>query len=81
MALGVVTLTFTRPTGSAGDTAVIDVADLTVKLRALVEPNLTAVAPVKLLPVMVRTAPPDAGPCFADISLMTGPATVGDDGP
>jgi len=29
-------------------------------VRAVVEPNLTAVAPVKLVPVMVTTIPPFA---------------------
>ena len=36
----------------AGVTAVIWVAELTVKLAAAVAPNFTAVAPVKLVPVM-----------------------------
>ena len=38
-------------------TAVIWVAESTVKLKASVSPNLTAVAPVKLVPVMITTSP------------------------
>ena len=53
VATGVVTLTSTTPAASGGETAVIELADVTLKLAALLEPNPTAVAPVKLLPVMV----------------------------
>lgn len=46
-----------------GTTAVIDVAETTVKLCALVVPNWTTVAPVKLLPAMVTDVPlpPEVG--------------------
>ena len=47
----VVTLTVTAPVPAA-DTAVIDVAEFTVKLAAAVAPNATAVAPVNPVPVM-----------------------------
>jgi hypothetical protein len=47
---GVVTVTSTAPAVAAGDTAVIDLAESTLKLAALVEPNLTPAAPVKALP-------------------------------
>src|SRR6202021_1098805 len=47
----VVTLTSTVPV-PAGEVAVIWVAEVTVKLVAAVAPNVTAVAPVKLVPVM-----------------------------
>ena len=40
----------------------IEVAEVTVKLVAAVAPNLTAVAPVKLVPVMVTMVPPAVGP-------------------
>ena len=56
-----VTLTVTEPV-PAGETAVIWVAELTVKLAAFVVPNFTAVAPVKLVPVMTTLVPPVAGP-------------------
>src|SRR5678816_3929643 len=42
----------------AGDVAVIEVALLTVNEAALVLPNLTAVAPVKLAPVIITLDPP-----------------------
>ncbi len=67
----VVTLTVTAPV-PAGDVAVICVAELTVKLAALVLPNCTAVAPVKLVPVMTTLVPPVAGP---DVGAR--PVTVG----
>jgi hypothetical protein len=59
--LGVVTVTATLPASSAGETAVIDVAELTVKLVALVAPKLTAVVLGKLVPVMVTVVPPATG--------------------
>jgi hypothetical protein len=59
--LGVVTVTSTVPV-PAGETAVIEVSEMTLKLVALVEPNLTALAPVRLVPVMVTEVPPAAGP-------------------
>ncbi len=40
----------------------IEVAELTVKPVAAVAPKSTAVAPVKLVPVMVTLVPPAAGP-------------------
>ena len=67
---GVVTLTSTVPAASVGETAVIEVAELTVKLVASVEPNLTEVAPVNPTPVMVTVVPPPTGPRVGD-SLVT----------
>jgi uncharacterized protein len=55
-----VTVRSTVPAASAGETAVIELAEFTAKLVALVEPNLTAVAPLKLVPVMVTVVPPPA---------------------
>ena len=52
----------TVPAASAGSTAVMDVAEFTVKLVAAVVPNFTAVAPVKLVPVMVTDVCPADGP-------------------
>ena len=59
--LTVVTDTVTEPLPAAV-TAVICVAVLTVKLAAAVPPNVTAVAPVKPVPVMTTLVPPVAGP-------------------
>jgi hypothetical protein len=57
---GVVTVTSAVPF-PFGETAVIDVAEFTVKLLALVEPNLTAVAPKRPVPVIVTVVPPLGG--------------------
>jgi hypothetical protein len=64
--LGVVTLTSTVPDGREGETAVIEVSELTLKLVALLGPNLTAVAPAKLVPVIVTEVPPSSGPLRGD---------------
>jgi hypothetical protein len=53
--LGVVTLTF--PEVPAATTAVMLVAETTVKEVAAVPPKLTAVAPVKSVPVTVTVVP------------------------
>ena len=58
----VVTVMSTRPGVSAGETAVREVALMTLKLVALVAPNLTAVAPVNPVPVIVAVVPPAAPP-------------------
>jgi hypothetical protein len=55
---GVVTVTSTVPTAPAGDVAVMVVALVTVNDAAAVAPKATAVAPVKLVPVMVTGVPP-----------------------
>src|SRR5580698_9148319 len=59
---GVVTVMLTPPAAWAGAVAVSLVADTTVKRVAADLPNLTAVAPVRALPVIVTTVPPVAGP-------------------
>jgi hypothetical protein len=69
---GVVTLTSTTPV-PAGDVAVIDVAELNVKLAA-VAPKVTAVTPVKLVPVMVTDVPPAVGPAVGEIEVTVGAA-------
>ena len=68
---GVVTVTSTVPL-PAGEVAVIDVALLTVNDAALALPNLTAVAPVRLAPVMVTLVPPAVGPLFGEIDVTDG---------
>jgi hypothetical protein len=52
--------------------AVIWVALLTVNEAAAVLPNLTMVAPVKLLPVIVTLVPPVVGPAFGPIDVTVG---------
>ena len=69
---GVVTVTCTVPAVSAGEAAVIEPSRLTVNMVALAEPNLTAVASLRLVPVIVTSVPPATGP-----SLGLTPVTVG----
>jgi hypothetical protein len=56
----------------AGDVAVIDVAELTVKLAAAVAPNFTAVTPLKFVPDIVTGVPPLAGPDVGEIAVTVG---------
>src|SRR5436309_3560234 len=56
----------------AGDTAVIEVAELTTNEVAGVAPNLTAVAPVKFVPVIVTLVPPVAEPLVGLIEVTVG---------
>jgi preprotein translocase subunit SecG len=72
---GVITVILTVPTAPAGLTAVIDVALFTVKLAAAVLPKLTAVAPVKLVPVIVTDVPPEVGPLPGLIAVTAGAGT------
>ncbi|OLP47167.1 hypothetical protein BJF91_10780 [Allorhizobium taibaishanense] len=58
----VVTATFFVPAVPAGVTAVIRVAETTLKLVAACPPIVTAVAPVKAVPVMVIVVPPTVEP-------------------
>src|SRR6202165_1452048 len=59
---GAVTVTSTVPAASAGEVAVMEVAEFTTKVVAAVEPKLTAVAPVRLVPVIMALVPPAVGP-------------------
>ena len=63
---GVVTVTLTGPTGRAGLVATMVVGEVTRNDVALVLPNRTLVAPVRLLPAMVTAVPPDEGPARGD---------------
>jgi hypothetical protein len=69
---GVVTVMSTIPFVAGGDLAVIDVAEFTVKVGAFVDPNFTAVAPLKLVPVMLTAVPPVARPLRGDTLLIIG---------
>ena len=69
---GVVTVTSTAPAAPAGDTAVICVADFTVKLVAFAAPNFTAVAAVRLVPVMVTLVPPLTVPLVGATPVTVG---------
>src|ERR1700716_3206579 len=65
----VVTITSTAPV-PGGETAAIDVGELTVKLLASADPNLTAVAPKRPVPLMVTKVPP-ASPPLLGLTLMS----------
>ena len=71
-----VTVTSTVPV-PAGEVAVIEVAELMAKLAAAVFPNLTAVAPVKPVPVIVTEVAPVVEP-LAGLMLVTVGAEEGD---
>ena len=67
---GVVTTTLWAPAVPAAVVAVICVALFTVKLVAFTPPKVTAVAPVRLLPVMVTLVPPAVVP-LVGLMLVT----------
>jgi hypothetical protein len=70
----VVTVTSTVPAPIAfEETAVIDVAEFTVNLVALLAPNLTAVAPLKPVRVIVTVVAPLGEPWFGSTSETVGP--------
>jgi hypothetical protein len=58
-----------------GETAVIDVSETTVKLFAANEPNFTALAPVKPVPVTVTVVFPVVGPDVGEIDVTVGTTT------
>jgi hypothetical protein len=68
------TRTFTVPV-PAGATAAISVALRTTNEVAAVAPKITAVAPVKLVPVRVMLVPPLPGPDVGAICVTVGAAT------
>jgi hypothetical protein len=70
-----VTVTSTVP-APEGDVAMIELALVTVNAVAATLPNVTAVAPVKLLPEMVILVPPAAGPLVGEIEVTLGVATT-----
>ena len=77
---GVVTVTLTVPV-PAGEMAVTEVALLTTTPVAAAVPNLTPVAPVRLVPVMVTEVPPACGPEVGLIEVTVGGWAAGPVGP
>ncbi|MNN68593.1 hypothetical protein D3C81_1843170 [compost metagenome] len=65
------------PPGLAGVVAVIRVALFTVNAVASRAPNLTAVVPVKSVPVMTTLSPPSVGPLPGDRPVTVGAAGAG----
>jgi hypothetical protein len=70
----VVTVTSTVPALSAGEVAVMEPATSLVTL-AMVVPNLTAVALLRLVPVIVTLVPPASGPALGLTPVTVGAAT------
>jgi hypothetical protein len=62
----------TVPAELAGLVAVIEVALFTVYEVAAVLPNITAVAPVKPVPVIVTEVPPATGPAVDEMPVTAG---------
>ena len=56
----------------AGAVAVIDVDELKVKPVAGVPPKVTALTPVKLVPVIVTAVPPAVGPAAGETDVTVG---------
>ena len=63
------------PAEWAGDVALMVVEPVMWKIAAVVEPNLTAVAPVRWVPVMTTVVPPVAGPKVGASDVMVGGTT------
>jgi hypothetical protein len=70
-----VTVMSTVPADPAGATAVICVAEFTVTLVAVVDPNLTVLPDENPLPVIVTVVPPAVGPA-AGLTAATVGAVV-----
>ena len=79
---GVVTVTSAGPAlVAAGLAAVICVPELTVNNGAGADPKLTAVAPVKPVPVTVTRVPPASGPLAGLTAVTAGGCPGGAPGP
>ena len=74
---GVVTETLTAPADPTGVVAVIEVAELIVKVAAAEVPNLTALAEARFFPVMVTEVPPAVVPEVGLIEAIVGAAGAG----
>ena len=70
----VVTVISTAPALPAGEMAVIELAEFTVKLVAAVEPNFRAVAPLKFVPAMLTEVLPAVLPLVGEMELTVGAA-------
>jgi hypothetical protein len=71
---GVTTAMVTLPGARGGVTAVIWVAELTTKEVALTPPNVTAVVPMKLVPVIITDVPPAVVPETGESAVIDGAA-------
>ena len=68
----VVTIMPTAPSLRAGVIQVIVVSSTTVILVATIRPNVTTLAPVKFVPVIVTKFPPSVVPDDGEILVTTG---------
>jgi hypothetical protein len=68
----VATVTSTTPASPTGEVAVMLVSLTTVTSMAAWVPKLTAVAPVRAVPVIVTTVPPASGPAVGEIPVTVG---------
>ena len=66
----------TVPAVCAGDTAVMDVGELTVNEPAFVPPNVNPVTLLNPVPVMVTLAPPEPDPVLGETPVMVGAVDV-----
>jgi hypothetical protein len=69
---GVVTVTYTLPALSAGETATSDVGLPKVTAVAVREPNITVAPSTKPVPVRLTFVPPAAGPVLGLTAVTVG---------
>ncbi len=72
----VTVIAWTPAVADGGETAVIWVAEVTVKLLAGVVPKSTLVAPVNPVPLITTAVPPAIGPDAGAIEVTTGAGAV-----
>jgi len=72
----VVTKTLAVPADPAGVVTVIEVALFTTRLVAGLPPMVTAVAPVKSVPVMVMVVPPAVDPAEGEMLATEGAGVI-----
>lgn len=70
--LGVVTVTSTLPALPDGETALIDLADMTRTSLAGALPKYTDAGTVKFAPVIATSVPPFGGPSLGESLLTVG---------
>ena len=68
-------MTSTVPVVPAGEVTVTEVDDTNTTLVPGADPKLTALTPVKLVPVMVTDVPPAVGPDTGLTAVTVGPAS------
>ena len=73
--LGVVTLISTVLADRAGEVTVMVLSLVTCRPVPEVVPNLTVVAPVNPVPVIVTVVPPATGPVAGEMLVMVGAET------